>query len=83
MTKSTTSQPRSSCAKLVTKEFIHQYFVRCQNDEVFSSRQPQHNWTKEWCEFLNYVRTIDIAHNASPEQQERYAALFHFRYDPK
>ena len=38
---------------------------------------------KEWCECLEYVRTIDITHNASPEQLERYAALYHFRYDPK
>ena len=28
----------------------------------------QHNWTNEWCEFLDYVRTIDITHTASPEQ---------------
>ena len=56
---------------------------RFQNDEVFHASQLQHNWTKEWCEYLDYVRTIDITHNASPEQLERYAALYYFRYDPK
>ena len=56
---------------------------RLQKDEVFDASQLQHNWTKEWCERLDYVRTIDITHSASPEQLERYAALYHFRYDPK
>ena len=56
---------------------------RVQNDEVFHASQLQHNWTKEWCEYLDYVRTIEVTHNASPEQLERYAALYHFRYDPK
>ena len=32
---------------------------------------------------LDCVRTIDIAHHATPEQRERYAALYHFRYHPK
>ena len=56
---------------------------RFQNDEIFHANQLQHNWTKEWCEYLDYIRTIDITHNASPEQLKRYAALYHFRYDPK
>ena len=56
---------------------------RIQNGEVFHASQLQYDWTKEWCEYLDYVRTIDITHNASPEQVERYAALYHFRYDPK
>ena len=29
------------------------------------------------------MRTIDIMHNASPEQPGRYAALYHFRYHPQ
>ena len=33
---------------------------RFQNDEVFHASQLQHNWTKEWCEYLDYIRTIDI-----------------------
>ena len=56
---------------------------RFQNDEVFHASQLQHNWTKEWCDFLDYVRTIDITHSASPENFERYAALNRFRCDPK
>ena len=36
---------------------------RFQNDEVFHASQLQHNWTEEWCEYLDYVRTIDITHN--------------------
>ena len=56
---------------------------RFQNDEVFHASQLQHNWTKEWCEYLDYIRTIDISHKASPEQLERYATLYHFRYNPK
>ena len=59
---------------------IHDRFP---NDEVFHASQLQHNWTKEWCEFLDYNRTIDISHKASPEQLERYATLYHFRYNPK
>ena len=32
---------------------------------------------------MQIVRTIDITHNACPEQRERYAALYLFRYHPK
>ena len=56
---------------------------RFQNDEVFHANQQQHNWTKEWCEYLDYMGTVDTTHNGSPEQLERYAALYHFRYHPK
>ena len=34
-------------------------------------------------EYLDDIRTIDISHKASPEQLERFATLYHFRYDPK
>ena len=50
---------------------------RFQNDEVFHESQLQHNWT------LDYIGTIDITHNASPEQLGRYAGLYHFRCHPK
>ena len=56
---------------------------RFQNDEVFHASQLQHNWTKEWCEYLDYMTTIDISHKASPEQLERFATLYHFRYRPQ
>ena len=56
---------------------------RFQNDEVFHESQLQHNWTKEWCEYLDYIRTIDISHKVSPEQLEGFATLYHFRYYPK
>ena len=36
---------------------------RFQNDEVFHAIQLQHNWTKEWCEHLDYIRTIDMLHS--------------------
>ena len=52
---------------------------RFQNDDVFNASQRQHNWTEDWCNYLDYVRTIDITHHAPPEQRERYAALCHFR----
>ena len=55
---------------------------RFQNDEVFHASEPEHNWTEDWCKYLDYTRTIDITDNASPEQRERYAALYHFRYHP-
>ena len=29
------------------------------------------------------MRTIDNTHRAAPEQRERYAALYHFRYHAK
>ena len=28
---------------------------RFQNDDVFHASQLQHNWTKEWCEYLEYI----------------------------
>ena len=66
------------------KNGIHTSILdRFQNDEVFHASQLQQNWTEEWCEFLDDIRTIDITHNASQEKRERYAALYHFRYHPK
>ena len=56
---------------------------RFQNDEVFHASQLQHKWTKEWCEYLDYIRKIDISYKAHPEQLERYAPLFHFRCHPQ
>ena len=56
---------------------------RFQKDEVFHATQLQHNWTKEWCEYLDRIKTIDISHEASPEQVDRYASLYHFRYNPE
>ena len=56
---------------------------RFQNDEVFHASQLQHNWTKEWCKYFDYIRTIDISHKAPPEQLERYDTLYHFRYHPQ
>ena len=53
------------------------------NDEIFHASQRQHTWTEEWGKYLDYVRTIEITHHAPPEQRERYAALYHFRYHPK
>ena len=41
---------------------------RFQNDDVFHASQLQHKWTTEWCEYLDYVKTIDSTHKTSPEQ---------------
>ena len=49
----------------INKKGIHTSILdRSQNDEVFHAGQIQQNWTKEWREYLGYVRTIDITHNA-------------------
>ena len=56
--------------------------VRFQNDEVFHASQLQQNW-KNGANIWITSDQIDISHNAPPEQLERYAALYHFRYDPK
>ena len=69
--------------KIQKKGIYSSILDRFQNDEVFHARQLHNNWTKEWCEYLDYIRTIDISHKVSPEQLERYATLYHFRYDPK
>ena len=69
--------------KIGKKGIYSSILDRFQNDEVFRASQLQHNWTKQWCEYLDYIRTIDISHTASPEQLDRYATLYHFRYDPK
>ena len=70
-------------APLPTQGVYAKNWDRFQNDEVFHASQLQHNLTKEWCEYLAYVRTIDTSHKASPKQLERYATLYHFRYDLK
>ena len=69
--------------KIHKKGMFSSILDRSQNDEIFHASQQQHYWTKEWCEYLDYFRIIDISHKASPEQLERYATLYHFPYDPK
>ena len=75
----------------IAKEFLRRIhkmgmfssiLVRFQNDEVFHASQLQQNW-KNGANIWITSDQIDISHNASLEQLERYAALCHFRYDPK
>ena len=61
--------------KMGTKGINSSILDRFQTEEVFHANQLQHDWTKEWCEYLDYIRTIDISHKASPEQLQRYATL--------
>ena len=68
--------------KIHKKGISSSIFDRVQNDEAFHASQPQHNWTKERCKYLDYI-TIDLTHSAFPEQVERHAALLHFRYHIK
>ena len=63
--------------------YIRQFLTASRMIKYFHACQLQHNWTKEWCEYLDYIRTIDISHSAPPEQLEQYVALYHFRYDRK
>ena len=55
--------------------FVHQYLTTFKMMKYFML--ALHNWTKEWCDYLDYNRTIDISHKSSPEQLERYATLLH------
>ena len=52
------------------------YEKRSMKKGTYSSIQL--NRTKEWCEFLDYIRTFDISHKAPPQQLERHATLYHF-----
>ena len=74
--------PKEFLRKIHKKRICTSILDRFQNDEVFHVGQLQHNWTTEWCESLDYVRTTDITLNATPEHK-RYATLYHFRHDPK
>ena len=68
----------------ISKNGTYSSFLdRFQKVEVFHASQLLYNWTKEWCEYLDYNRSIDIAHKVFPEQLERYATLYHFRYHPQ
>ena len=62
--------------KINKRRFFTVVLDRFQNDEVFRASQLQRNWTREWCEDLDYIKTIDITHNAS-------AALYHFSVPSK
>ena len=61
---------RESMRRFLTASRMTKYFM-----------QASYNITgqKNGANILDYVRTIDITHNASPEQLERYAALYNFR----
>ena len=76
-------EAKESMRKITQKGKYTSILDRFQNEEVFHASQRQHNWTEEWCKYLDCVRTIDITHRSSPEHRERYAALYHFRYHPK
>ena len=60
----TTSKLRSLCERSEKKGTYSSILDRFQNDEVLHASQLRHNWTKEWCEYLDYIRTIDISHKA-------------------
>ena len=55
---------------------------RLQNEDVFHCKPATIFLVRRMCKYSDYVRTIDITHHAPPEQRERYAALYHFRYHP-
>ena len=78
--KSIITLPNSLWERSTKRESTRRFFYRFQNFEVFHASQLQHNWTKEWCEYFDYVR-----YHAQWffRKIERYAALYHFRYDPK
>ena len=46
--------------KIGKKGIYSSIYDRFQNDEVFHASQLQHNWTKEWCEYLDYITTIEL-----------------------
>ena len=56
---------------------------RFQNDEVFHASQLQHNWTKEWCEYLDYIRTIFCTKQLQNNWNDTPHFLYHFRYHPQ
>ena len=62
---------------------IRRFLIASRMTKHFMQASLEHYWTDEWCTYLDYIRTIDITHNVSPEQRERYAALYHFRYSSK
>ena len=46
--------------------------LRWQEDEKYrNSRQP-HGWTEEYCQYLDYLRTIGISYTAPWHQKHRY-----------
>ena len=48
---------------------------RFQIDEVFHESHLEHNWTEEWCKYLDYIRTIDITHNVCDAMLSQRARL--------
>ena len=51
--------------KISNKGTYSSLLDRFQNDEVVHASQLQQNWTKEWCEYLDHIRTIGISHNGA------------------
>ena len=51
--------------KIQAKGIYTSTLARFQNDETFHASQLEHNWTEEWCRYLDYIRTIDVTHNVS------------------
>ena len=75
-------------AKEFTRKITHKgkymsIFDHFQKDYVFHASQRQHDWTDEWCKKICYVRTVNIAHHAPPEQRERYVDLYRYQHHPK
>ena len=82
--RSIISLPESLWERSTKRECVRRFLTATRKMKYFHASQLQHNWTKEWFEYLDYyITTTDIPHNALPEQLERYATLSHFRKNPK
>ena len=68
-------------SKIKRKEKDKSILDRFQRDATFYESQLAHGWTDAWCKYLYFFANIDISHQASPEQRNRYNELYHLRYD--
>ena len=52
---------------------------RFQKDLRYKEAQSVHGRNETWCKYLDCIRTVDISHNASRAQRERYAKMWRFK----
>ena len=58
--------------KIVEKGIYSSILDRFQTDEVFHASQLQHNWTKEWCEYLDcYVVKFSVRSETSGKRTKK------------
>ena len=76
------SKPKNLSEKSWEKVYIRRFLTASRVMKNFTQASLNITSGQKKGQFFFYNGTIDITHNVSPEQRDRYAAFYNFRYHP-